>query len=973
MGFGNGFGIQGLTGALLLCQLEIFAAETNKPKEVKPPEAVGISNQFAASFQIKKGFRIELAAAESMISSPVAMAFDENGRLFVVEMRDYPNRREQVPHLGRIRLLEDTDGDGVFDSSTVYADNLAWPSAVACYDGGIFVAATPDILYLKDRKGNGVADLRKMVFTGFGAASGPTNAEALLNNFVWGLDNRIHGGSAGIGGSVTSVGASGGAPVSLGHGDFSFDARSLTLAVEAGPATSGLSFDSRGRKFLCGPRHPLQKTTYEPRYFARNPFVAKAAELVDVASPGTRVYRWAGDGQPAITEGRAASRQATPQLSNTLTAAWLARPSSCLIYRGSAFPSNFLGNVFICDSEAHIIHRAVLAENGLELVAQRPADELTTEFLVGKEPSFRPTQILAGPEGALYIADLEAGGERGRIWRIVPQNFKQPKPPQLGKAKTYELVAALAHADGWHRDTAVRLLYERRDPESPPLLTNMVNRARIAQARLQALRLLDGLGALTEPMVLRGLQDADERVREHAVALCERLIEHRKLSDAAWNGLAALTADPSVRVRYQLAFTLGEFDHADRLGALADVLRRDVGNRRFQTAVLSALNNGAVELLIALTGEAQWRNDPAGQDFLNQLATMIGVRGQMEEVAQVTEFVRRSSLDWSAAFQLLGSLGEGLRRLNSSLALVDPQGHLERFYDKAVEMGVDETVAEPTRLAALRLWGVSPYTALAPGDLLQVLVGTKQSEVVRAAAIATLGRYDSPAVMTNFLARWPALSLFLRRQAISALLTRIARVPEVLSALEAGRISPADFSTTQADFLRNYRDPAISERALQIFGAATRTRPKVVEQFKGALRIRGVAARGQEIFRARCASCHRAGGEGHEFGPDLVGAKVLGKDRILDAILEPNARVSPRDTTDVIETRRGENLIGLLEDNNPTAIILRQRDAVGLVWPRLNIQSIEPQTWSLMPEGLEQGMTPQNMADLLEYLMTVPR
>src|SRR5262249_41081358 len=153
---------------------------------------------------------------------------------------------------------------------------------------------------------------------------------------------------------------------------------------------------------------------------------------------------------------------------------------------------------------------------------------------------------------------------------------------------------------------------------------------------------------------------------------------------------------------------------------------------------------------------------------------------------------------------------------------------LERFYDKALEMGVDETVAEPTRLAALRLWGVSPYTSLAQGDLLQLLVGTKQSEVVRAAAIATLGRYDNPSVITDLLSRWSALSPFLRRQAISALLTRTWRVPEVLSALDANRISPADFSKTQVDFLRSYREPNIRQRALKVFGESTRVRSEVL-------------------------------------------------------------------------------------------------------------------------------------------------
>src|SRR2546423_5890687 len=182
----------------------VSAAEAPSPTQTGNRDSEG----WLSSFQIKRGFRLEVVASEALVSSPVAMAFDENGRLFVAEMRDYPNHQTQVPHLGRIRLLEDTDGDGTFDASTVYADNLAWPSAIACYDGGLFVASTPDILYLKDLNGDGVADSRKIVFSGFGG----TNAgsfDRLISSFQWGLDNRIHGLTAGLDGAIGTGGPAG--------------------------------------------------------------------------------------------------------------------------------------------------------------------------------------------------------------------------------------------------------------------------------------------------------------------------------------------------------------------------------------------------------------------------------------------------------------------------------------------------------------------------------------------------------------------------------------------------------------------------------------------------------------------------------------------------------------------------------------------------------------------------------------------
>src|SRR5882757_9042195 len=234
-----------------------FCFQTDSPaaqESISNVSTARITNA-VPGFRLKQGFHVELVVSDAIVSASAAMAFDENGRLFVAEMRDHPERRDQSPHLGRVRLLEDTDGDGVFDSSMVFADNIPLPSAIACYAGGVFVAATPDILYLKDVNGDGVADERNVVFSGFGSNVTVLRSEFLLNNFTWGLDNRIHGGASGIGG-VFAAGPKK-KPINLGRNDFSFDPRALTLLPEAGSAQSGLTFDNRGRKFFCDFTHPL--------------------------------------------------------------------------------------------------------------------------------------------------------------------------------------------------------------------------------------------------------------------------------------------------------------------------------------------------------------------------------------------------------------------------------------------------------------------------------------------------------------------------------------------------------------------------------------------------------------------------------------------------------------------------------------------------------------------------------------------
>ena len=949
-----------------------WSAESNPASNAVPRVAKTLATNAPAGFRIKPGFRLELVANETLVAAPVAMAFDENGRLFVVERPENPGGTGKNAHAGRIRLLEDTEGEGEFHASTIFADHLPLASAIACYGGGVFVAAGPDLIFLKDSKTNGIADVRNVVFSGFGGTNRVT-ASALPNNFNWGLDNRIHAASGGVAGFVPATSAPGAAPVPLSSVDFSFDPRALTICAEAGPAESGLCFDDWGRKFTCDPLRPLRTPSYELRYLARNPFFPPPPQMQEVASPATAIFHLAA-AKPASqfvvrTQATNDPAHTVAQVTNVMVTTWLTNAQGCVVYRGGAFPSNYLGNVFIADPSAHIIHRVVLREADLWVTAARAMDETNTEFVASEDAGFRPVQLVNGPDGALYVVDRRDADDRGRIYRIVPADFKRPKPSQLGKAKTPELVTALSHPNGWERDTAARLLYERRDPKAVPLLSNLIASSRFPLVRMQALHALDGLGALNRFHVLAGLRDADGRVRKHAVLLSEKLVQGGALPDAVWSQLALMSADPSVRVRYQLAFTVGELHRPDSAPALETILRRDPTNLWMQAAVFSSLANGAGDLFLSLGNDARVRNSPLGQEWLRRLAAMIGVKGLAAEVAQVFGYVNMLQSEPQPAFTLLYALGDGLHRTRSSLALADPGDRMQAFYTAAVTAVQNYSLAEPWRVAALQALGVGPYTYANIADLLLLQVGSGQSYPIQSGALAALGRYDDPRIAPAVAQRWRALTPRLRNEALAVLLARTNRVAAVVAGLERGSLSGVDLSAAQVNYLRTFHDPAISERARRLFGPVPVQRPEAMKIFRPALSLKGLPARGREIFLARCAACHQPGGATPSLGPDLACARIVGAEKVLAAILEPNAGARRDYLTYVVETADGESLIGLLRDQNPATITLQWLNGAQVVLPRANIQYLQAQPWSLMPDGLEAGLTTQGMADLLAYLL----
>ncbi len=953
------------------------------------------------TFKVKPGFRLELVASEPLVTDPVSLSFDADGRLYVVEMRGYSERR--TDSLGQIRLLEDTDNDGRMDKSTVFAAGLNWPTAVFCYDGGVFVGVTPDLWFMKDTDGDGVADLKKVVYTGFGTDRERLNVQAMFNSFRWGLDNRIHGATASNGGTVSAPDHKAAKPVRVRGRNFAFDPRSMAFTAEDSTAQHGMSFDDWGRKFVCSNSSHLQAIMYDTAYGGRNPQFPLPGPRINAAADGAaaEVHRISPDEPWRIVRTRwrvtGAVRgvvEGGGRVSGYFTAA-----TGVTIFRGNAYGDDFIGNAFIGDAGSNLIHRKRISYNGVEPIGRRPADEQDVEFIASSDNWFRPVQFANAPDGCLYVADmyretiehpwsipesikkhldLNSGNDRGRIWRIVPDGFKQPGKPKLKDASTAQLVATLAHPNGWHRDTAARLLFERQDKSALAPLVKLAKASKSAAGRQHALHALNGLGMLKLEHVHHALSDRNAHVRRHALKLLE-LPSHAP-DRIDWRLATSLANDPDPGVRLQLAFTLGICEHDLKEEALATLAMKDGGDKWIQAAIMNSIGDDPLSLFSTLTE----KDAASAGGFLTSLAELIGRRNHRSNVASVVKAATRMQ-DKGAAYSVVRALSDGLRRSRSSLTHHGQDAPLAPLYQSAgktlgAELARGNDKSKPAlRLAAIQMLGIpdfyrqkktdvfNPFLTL---DLLFRSNALSASETI--ALIRSVEGIDNAIITTRLLAlAAEGDNASVQNEAILKLLARKSRTSALLKAIEAGSIRASLLSASQVQSLRGNRDKAIKALALSVLGAPpSRNRQAVVDSFLPAMRLKGKAANGKALYQQLCVSCHKLGAEGHALGPDLVTMKSMGREKILVNILDPNREVAPQYYGYSIDTRDGENHSGLIASEDGQNVTLKAAFGTTTAVSRSDIAAMKSTGMSIMPEGLEAGLDHQKMADLIEFIVT---
>jgi putative membrane-bound dehydrogenase-like protein len=943
------------------------------------------------TFKVRPGFHVEIVAAEPLVVDPIAMSFDEDGRMFVVEMRDYSERRAEA--LGRIRMLEDTDGDGTYDKSTVFLDHLAWPTAVTCTRGGILVGACPDIIFAKDTDGDGVADEKKVLFTGFGSTQEKLNVQGLFNNFIWGIDNRIHGCSGHDGGMVKRVTSneSPAAPpresLDVRNKGFIIDPRDWSMVTESGGGQYGLSFDHTGRLFTCSNSVHIETFMYDARYAARNPLVTLPDPRVCIAAdgPAAEVYRISPEEPWRVirTRWRVAGLVGGPIEGGGRSAGYFTGATGITIYKGDAFDSSYVGDAFIGDAGGNLVHHKKVRPglDGIEPVAERPVDEKKIEFCASTDNWFRPVDFANTPDGTLYVADmyretiehpwslppqikqyldLNSGNDRGRIYRLAPDKFKPRRPPRFSDAGTANLVAALEHPNGWHRETASRLLFERQDKSAVAPLGTLLEKSQFPLARMHALHALAGLNALTDLQIIAAMRDDDPIVREHAIALSEILLP--VASNKLLETLTSMADDPSPRVRYQLALTAGAMPVEPRTTLLAKLIRHDVDSKWMQAAVLSSLNEGADAVLVELVADSAFRK--AGAAFLRSLAGIVTARNSTDAVDRVLSAVS-SNDDASASFSLAAGLAEGAARSPDALKALRPR--LKPLFDRAAELLQHDRKSSAAPDAAALL-GYAEYAQVAAA--LYPLLGGNGMQTLQTTALSALDQFDNAEIAARLVEVFAKLSPRVRDQAIAMLVKRPDRAMVLLDAVRDGKIARDAVGSVQRTSLYKQPDSAVAKLAKELLPPPTTQRTQVVEAFRPALTMTGDASHGRRIYEARCISCHRAEGVGNTVGPDFTTVRNAGKEKLLLNIVDPSREVAANYIAYLVETKTGDSILGILASDTPTSITLRQAYGRESVIPRANIKRMTSQGKSLMPDGLEEALKPQEMADLIQFVET---
>jgi putative membrane-bound dehydrogenase-like protein len=996
-------------GTALIGALVLLTAWWGQPCSVCAADGPLPPATAVQQIRVPEGFTATLYAAEPDVVQPIAMAFDDRGRLWVVECLSYPDWQAGAEGPDRVVIFEDTDGDGRHDARRVFWDRGRNLTGIELGVGGVFLCSTPELLFIPDADQDGQPDgPPQAVLDGWDLAA----RHNFFNGLAWGPDGWLYGCNGILANArVGPPGTPDPQRVYSSCGVWRYHPYTHAFEVVAHGTTNpwGLDFDERGELFItnCVIKHlwhVIPGGHYE-RMFGRDPH-PHAYELMKSCADH---LHWAGGDWQSSRGGQGAHDQPGGGHAH----------AGCLIYQGGQFPPEYHNSVFMANIHGNRLNRDLLLRSGSGYVARHAPD-----FMHAHDPWFRGLVVKSGPDGAIYVSDWSDTGEchdydevhrtSGRIWRIAYTGNQARTAGGAGQhagsldlaaLPDAQLVALQRHANVWHVQHARRLLAERAragrlGQEGLARLRDALFAGEQELLRLRALWCLYGAGAVSEAELGRLLSDPCETLRAWAVRLA---VDAGPPSERMQAELAAAAErEDSPYVRLHLACALQRLpDEAAARVALPLVQRAEDANdanlplalyygcERLADAAPQAAARLAVAARIPLVRQLLARRLAAGhaEVVLAALAGFVGPgEGRVRDSTEASERAEAAADVLAGLYAFLrGRRGLKMPEAWPSLAKRLADSPSQRGQELAVMIGHIWGDAQAT--SRLVGWCRDPrQTAERRGASLAALIDQRSPELaalaadllddeaLRAQAIAALAVADHPETPQLLLARYPALNEAEQQAVLGVLASRASYAHALLDALEKGRLAPREVTSFVARQIDSLGDAQVSRRLRELWGEvrpASQTKQEQLARYRALLtpdRMRTASpARGRRLFAQSCAACHKLFGEGGSVGPDLTGSQRTNLDYVLENLIDPNAIVGRDYLMTLFQTTDGRVLHGMvlreddqvIEIRTPTEQLLLARDEI-------EVRQASP--LSLMPEGQLDRLSEQEVCDLIAYL-----
>ena len=951
-------------------------------------------------FQVPDGFEVRLFAAEPDVVNPVAMTWDGRGRLWVVELYEYPlGAAVGTKPRDRVKIFEDTDNDGRSDKVTVFADGLNLATGILLGDGGAYVGQAPELLFLQDTDGDDVADKRTVLMNGFGLE----DRHELLNGFTWGPDGWLymtHGVFTHS--KVKRAEEPKGEGVTMNAAVARFHPRTKRFEVFADGTSNpwGVDFDREGNAFVsaCVIDHLFHT----------------AAGGLYVRQAGSPAHPYAYELLPSIVDHK------------HLMAAY----AGVQVYQGDQYPEEYKGTILMGNIHDNAVHQDRLTRNGASFKAS-----FLKDFVRANDGWFRPVSTQVGPDGAVWLMDwydkypcyqnanADPEGvdrERGRIWRVVytgkEHGKKMASHPQgldLEKSSSAALVKALAHPNAWQRRTAQRLLSERRDRGARELLLGLLRGGKDLESRLASLWTLHGSEQLDEAVLDGLVVDPEPAIRVWAARLTG---ERPESADSSISRLETLAGDPNAGVRFAVGVAIRQFVSGsltvntpprtrgiDPGAAIAKLVQASADGK--DPLVSFMIWMAAEPMVVADPGAAfGWLAEngmpalPLSKVLTAKMARRLCDTRKPEMLDHVIDFVR--SLPESAAPLILGALDgliegqkgkailpakptsvflEGLARQSNKDIVARAEVLGSMWGDAKAMAGMLAKINDASASEADRVKALGTARQLkndtARDAVLQMLT-SRESETLKIEGVRALAEIGGDRVGEFLIERWRSYPPGLRRAVSETLVSRSRWLANLLSAIEQKHISAGDMPATVVRSLVHSKDDLVRNRALVAIG---RVREANVDKLSVILAKKKVVlsgafdlAAGHEVAKRTCLVCHKLHGEGAEVGPDLTGVGRSTLDALLSNTIDPNQIIGKGYENVEVETKDGRAISGRLVEDTQVRVRLLAAGPKEEVVGRSDVVSMRVSELSVMPEGLEQ-MPDADFRNLIWYILNPPQ